>query len=45
VQVRVVAASRGTTISFHQDRLADAAARTAMRAHWEGVIARLAAIL
>ena len=45
VQVRVITASRGTTLSFHQDQLVDATTRTAMKAHWEEVIARLAAIL
>ncbi len=45
VQVRVAAASRGTTLSFHQDQLADGAARSAMKAHWEGVIEQLAALL
>ncbi len=43
VQVRVAAASRGTTVSFHQEHLADGAARSVMKAHWEGVIAQLAA--
>lgn len=45
LQVRVTAASRGTTLSFHQDYLADGATRTAMKAHWEGVIERLAGML
>lgn len=45
VQVRVGAASRGTTISFHQEHLPDSAARTAMKAHWEGVIEELSRIL
>lgn len=45
VQARVTAASRGTTLSFHQDGLADAAARGAMKARWEGVIAALGAAL
>lgn len=45
VQVRVMAASRGTTLSFHQDHLADGDARKAMKARWAGVIERLAALL
>ena len=45
VQVRVIAASGGTTLSFHQDQLADGDARSAMKEHWEGVIAQLAAKL
>ena len=45
VQVRVLAASGGTTLSFHQEGLADGAARAAMKAHWEDVIERLSASL
>jgi uncharacterized protein YndB with AHSA1/START domain len=45
VQVRVTAASSGTTLSFHQEHLADSAARSAMKAHWERVIEQLAAKL
>lgn len=45
VQVRVLAASRGSTLSFHQEHLADGAARATMKAHWEGVIERLAGML
>lgn len=45
VQVRVGAASRGTTLSFHQENLADGEARTAMKAHWERVIEKLSAMI
>lgn len=45
VQVRVMAARRGTTLSFHQEYLANGDARSAMKAHWEGVIERLATFL
>ena len=38
IQVRVAAAKTGTRISFHQEQLADATARAAMKARWEGVI-------
>lgn len=45
VQLRVIPARGGTTISFHQDHLASGEVRAAMKAHWEEVIARLAALL
>lgn len=45
LQVRVMAARRGTTLSFHQEHLAGAAERAAMKAHWEGVIGSLAGML
>ncbi|WP_309122998.1 SRPBCC domain-containing protein [Paenibacillus sp.] len=42
VQVRTIEASPDkTTISFHQDRLADAATREAMKRHWEDVSTRV----
>jgi uncharacterized protein YndB with AHSA1/START domain len=41
VQIRVIAARTGTTVSFHQEQLPDAAARAAMKAHWEAVIEQL----
>lgn len=45
IQVRVLPARSGTTLSIHQERLPDGATRAAMKAHWETVIARLAALL
>ncbi len=45
VQVRVLPAKSGATLSIHQEWLPDGAARIAMKAHWEGVITRLAALL
>lgn len=45
VQVRVLPAKRGATLSIHQEGLPDGATRIAMKAHWEDVIARLAALL
>jgi uncharacterized protein YndB with AHSA1/START domain len=45
LQVRVIPASRGTTVSFHQEHLRDAAARTQMKAHWEQVIDSLTEML
>ncbi len=41
VQIRVIPAKKGTTLSFHQEQLDGASTREAMRAHWEDVIARL----
>ena len=45
VQVRVIPARTGTTLSFHQDHLAGPSDREAMKAHWEQVIGRLFAML
>jgi uncharacterized protein YndB with AHSA1/START domain len=45
LQVRVIPARTGTTLSFHQDHLRGPADRTAMRAHWEQVIEQLRARL
>ena len=45
VQVRVIPAATGTTIAFHQERLADAMARDLMRARWSGVADALRARL
>ena len=41
VQVRVIPAKTGTTLSFHQEQLAGSAEREAMREHWDRVIATL----
>jgi uncharacterized protein YndB with AHSA1/START domain len=41
VQVRVLPAASGTTIAFHQERLADAMMRDLMRERWISVIAAL----
>lgn len=45
LQVRVTPASRGTTVSFHHERLSGAAEREAMKAHWERVVGQLAEML
>jgi uncharacterized protein YndB with AHSA1/START domain len=45
VQVRVIPARTGTTLSFHQDHLRGPAERKAMKAHWEQVVERLFAQL
>jgi uncharacterized protein YndB with AHSA1/START domain len=45
VQARVLAARSGATLSFHQDHLRGPAERAEMKARWEGVIERLAALL
>jgi uncharacterized protein YndB with AHSA1/START domain len=45
VQVRVIPARTGTTLSFHQDHLAGPSDREEMKVHWEQVIDRLFAML
>ncbi len=45
VQVAISPAKAGTTINFHQERLADSDEREAQRAHWSPVIERLRAEL
>ncbi|MDI3341228.1 MAG: SRPBCC domain-containing protein [Sphaerobacter sp.] len=45
LQVRVLPARTGTTLSFHQERMRGPAERAAMKAHWVQVIARLAELL
>lgn len=44
LQVRVIPAATGTTLSFHQEQLVGPDEREAMRAHWEGVIGQLATL-
>ena len=41
VQVAISKARTGTTVRFHQERLADADERERQRAHWAAVIDRL----
>lgn len=41
LQITLLAARTGTTVAVHLDRLADAAARERMRAHWTAVIERI----
>ena len=45
VQVVIRPAKSGTSIRFHQERLADAEERERQRAHWAEVIDRLEALL
>ncbi len=45
LQVRVIPARSGTTVSFHQERLTGLTDRAAMKAHWEQVISRLSELL
>jgi uncharacterized protein YndB with AHSA1/START domain len=45
VQVRVIPARTGTTLSFHQEQLAGPSVRAEMKAHWEEVVRRLAEML
>ena len=44
VQVRVIPARTGTTLSFHQEQLGGPEERAAAKIHWEQVIARLTAL-
>jgi hypothetical protein len=41
VQVAIRTAKTGTTVRFHQERLADAEAREQQRRHWSAVLDRL----
>jgi uncharacterized protein YndB with AHSA1/START domain len=41
VQVAIATTSSGTRITFHQERLADAAERERQRDHWRAVLDRL----
>lgn len=44
-QVALTPAPGGTTVRFHQERLADADERSAQREHWTAALDRLAAAL
>lgn len=41
LQVTVLAATRGTTIAFHQERMSSAEERERMLEHWTAVVQRL----
>ncbi|HZO26779.1 MAG TPA: SRPBCC domain-containing protein [Chloroflexota bacterium] len=41
IQIRVIPAKTGTTLSFHREQLAGPAERAAMKERWDRVIARL----
>lgn len=45
VQVRVIPRGDKTVISFHQEKLAGPAARTAMQARWHGVLETLTTLI
>ncbi|TQF68756.1 SRPBCC domain-containing protein [Rhodococcus spelaei] len=45
VQVAMRATPTGTTVRFHQERLASSAERSAQRTHWQSVMAALEAAL
>lgn len=45
LQVTIRPGAHGTTIGFHQERLADADERERQRAHWKGVLDALEALL
>lgn len=38
LQIRLLPAKTGTTISFHQEQLADLSTREEMKVHWESVL-------
>ena len=43
IQIRTIPRGSGTTISFHQEGLPDAAARASMRRRWQQALAKLEA--
>jgi uncharacterized protein YndB with AHSA1/START domain len=45
LQIRVVPAKRGTTISVHHEKLKNGDQREAMRQHWSTVLDKLAALI
>lgn len=45
LQIRVLPARTGTTISFHHERLDDAAHRQTMQQHWSAVLDHLARLI
>ncbi|WP_202390814.1 SRPBCC domain-containing protein [Flavobacterium sp. Sd200] len=45
LQIRIIAAKTGTTISIHQEKLADAEQREEMKLHWEKVLLKIGTAL
>lgn len=45
VQIRFIAAKTGTTISFHQEKLADSSQREEMKQHWEAALTQFSALV
>jgi len=45
LQIRVLAAKKGSTLSIHHEKLHDADQREAMRLHWSAVMAQFEALL
>jgi uncharacterized protein YndB with AHSA1/START domain len=45
LQVRVMPAKSGATISFHHEKLQNSDQREAMQRHWSGVLDQLAALI
>jgi hypothetical protein len=43
LQIRMLAAKTGTTISIHQEKLENASQRELMKLHWEKVLTKIAA--
>lgn len=45
LQVAIRSGARGTSVRFHQEHLADAGEREAMKAHWSAALDRLERVL
>jgi uncharacterized protein YndB with AHSA1/START domain len=45
LQIRVIAAKKGSTLSIHHEKLHDADQREAMRQHWSAVMSKFEALL
>lgn len=45
LQVRLIAAKTGSTISIHQEKLTDAGQREEMRLHWEKVLSKVGTLI
>lgn len=45
LQIRVIAAKKGTTLSIHHEKLQDGTQRERMRAHWSDVMDKFAALI
>ncbi len=45
LQIRVIAAKKGSTLSIHHEKLRDADQRETMRQHWSSVIDKFEALL
>ncbi|HEY4787336.1 MAG TPA: SRPBCC domain-containing protein [Bacteroidales bacterium] len=41
IQIRIIPAKKGTTISFHQERMLNNLQREEMKKHWEAILKKL----